>query len=162
MQQRGAPVRYRVRREWRLAKNGVAEGLTVWRDGEEDRFLTGAWAEHVEELLPSGLTHLVLFDGEKIEQMAHPDSARNVVRTGIHALLGLDIVTTLESDLVAVERKVTRVSVTEGTREKIRIAEAELEDLETQITKLWSDAATFRTELDNRLRERHVLQQQMH
>ena len=162
MQQRGALVRYRVRREWRLAKNGVAESLTVWRDGEEDRFLTGAWAEHVEELLPSGLTHLVLFDGEKIEQMAHPDSARNVVRTGIHALLGLDIVTTLESDLVAVERKVTRVSVTEVTRDKIVAAETELQRVDAEVARLWDEAATLRTILDNRLRERQDLQRQMH
>lgn len=95
---------HRVRRSWSAAGSGVRERLDVLVDNIPDQGLSERWAERVEAFIPRGVAELFFFDGEKIEMLAELDNARNLLRTAIGALLGLDLVEQLAADLTVVER----------------------------------------------------------
>jgi len=57
-------------------------------DGALDRFVTDAYGEHIEELLPAGLSRLFFFDGERIERF-DPERSAEALRTAVHVLLGI-------------------------------------------------------------------------
>ena len=116
---------YRVHRSWDVnAAGALKERLEVVRDGILDKGLTEQWAEHIEAILPVRLSPFFFFDGEKIEALADPATAPEVLRTALDALLGLDIVDRLRADLVALERrKRAEAMSSRGYAEEIRALE---------------------------------------
>lgn len=96
---------YRLRRHWRATGKSCREILTVFRDGKPDQALAGSWAQHVETLLPRGVAGLFLFDGEQIEAMADMDQSKEVLRSALASLLGLDLVDRLDDDLAVLRRR---------------------------------------------------------
>jgi DNA sulfur modification protein DndD len=116
---------YRIHRSWDVSAAGaVKERLEVVRDGMLDRGLTEQWAEHIEAILPVRLSPFFFFDGEKIEALADPATAPEVLRTALDALLGLDIVDRLRTDLMALERRKRAEALsTRGYAEEIRALE---------------------------------------
>jgi DNA sulfur modification protein DndD len=101
----GNTEHYRVRRSWTVPSDTAREKVQVFRNEKLDMVVTDAWLEYAEVFLPSGLAPLFLFDGEKIEQLADPANSSEMLRTAVHALLGLDVVDQLSSDLTVVERR---------------------------------------------------------
>ncbi|PWW65623.1 DNA sulfur modification protein DndD [Actinokineospora spheciospongiae] len=102
--EQGEPRHYRVCRSWTGTTSGAKERLDVLIDGKPDQTLSRQWAERVDAFVPRGVAELFFFDGEKIETLAELDNAREVLRTAIGALLGLDLVDRLTTDLTVVER----------------------------------------------------------
>ena len=72
-----------------------------------DQTIGDSWAEYAEEFVPSRLSHLFFFDGEKIEALADLGNAADVLRTGIHSLLGLDLVDRLLGGGVVISGEIT-------------------------------------------------------
>ena len=97
-----------IRRFWRLQGNNIKESLLVLRNGTLDRFASENWAQVVEEICPRGVAHLFFFDGEKIKELADPILAGEAIRSGFYALLGLDIVDRLITDLSLVEKRILK------------------------------------------------------
>jgi DNA sulfur modification protein DndD len=95
----GREQSYRVCRSWHANGNGMKETVDVFVDGTRDTAVSDAWAEYAEEFIPAKLSHLFFFDGEKIEALADLENASELLRSGIHSLLGLDIVDRLQADL---------------------------------------------------------------
>lgn len=95
----------RVCRFWNVRGTNVREKLEVYRDGVLDSVLSAHWSEYVEDFIPSQISELFFFDGEKIEALAEESSASAIIRTGIHALLGLDVVDRLSADLKVLQRR---------------------------------------------------------
>ncbi|MFE9788918.1 DNA sulfur modification protein DndD [Nocardia salmonicida] len=102
--QEGQQRNYRILRTWTATESNVLERLDVLVDGVIDRALTDRWAEQVEAFVPRGVAELFFFDGEKIETLAELDNAREMLKTAIGALLGLDLVDRLATDLSVIER----------------------------------------------------------
>lgn len=102
--ERGEPRHYRVCRSWIGTGSGARERLDVFVDNRRDATLSQQWAERVDVFVPRGVAELFFFDGEKIETLAELDNARDVLRTAIGSLLGLDLVDRLAADLTIVER----------------------------------------------------------
>lgn len=102
--EQGAPRHYRVCRSWTGTGSGARERLDVFVDNRRDATLSQQWAERVDVFVPRGVAELFFFDGEKIETLAELDNAREVLRTAIGSLLGLDLVDRLATDLTIVER----------------------------------------------------------
>ncbi|MEH0198721.1 DNA sulfur modification protein DndD [Caulobacter sp. CCNWLY153] len=100
----GAENAFRIHRSW-SAKTNVKETFEVLRNGEFDRLATDHWAEQVEEFIPAHISHLFLFDGEKVESYAALDGAPALIATAVQSLLGLDIVERLVADLGILERR---------------------------------------------------------
>lgn len=100
----GEPRHYRVTRSWIGTGSGARERLDVFVDNRRDSTLSQQWAERVDAFVPRGVAELFFFDGEKIETLAELDNAREVLRTAIGSLLGLDLVDRLAADLTIIER----------------------------------------------------------
>lgn len=95
----------RVIRRWSGRHESTREKLEVKRDGVLDAVLSERWSEFVEDFIPSQISELFFFDGEKIEALAEEQSAAVIIRTGIHALLGLDVVDRLAADIKIIQRR---------------------------------------------------------
>lgn len=102
--EQGQARHYRVCRSWTGTGTGARERLDVFVDNRRDATLSQQWAERVDVFVPRGVAELFFFDGEKIETLAELDNAREVLRTAIGSLLGLDLVDRLAADLTIVER----------------------------------------------------------
>jgi DNA sulfur modification protein DndD len=124
----GKVKRYRLRRSWGCGKSPTKDLVQVWLDETEDAHLADSWADHVEGLIPNGVSHLFFFDGEKIEQLADPKSAPRILSTGINSLLGLDILDRLSADLTSLERKNSSRS-TDDTSLGILKSQKDLDDI---------------------------------
>jgi DNA sulfur modification protein DndD len=104
--QQGGERHYRVRRTWRsTARSAIRERLEVEVDGRSDRALSSTWSEHVETFLPRGIAGLFFFDGEQIEALADLERSRHVLSSALAALLGLDLVERLGTDLSVLRRR---------------------------------------------------------
>ena len=131
--QQGAERQYRVIRSWRRTGAAVRESLDIEVDGRPDRTLTSTWSEHAETFLPRGIAGLFFFDGEQIEALADLERSRQVLGSALSALLGLDLVQRLSTDLSVLRRRHRveqvpddlRYAVDEREREKTAARQAE-------------------------------------
>jgi len=136
---------YRLHRSWRVTANGCKERFEVIHDGRLDPAMTDNWPNQVEDFIPANIAHLFLFDGEKVEGYAAPESSAAVVGTAIENLLGLDIVGQLEKDLVILERRKRAELKADSTRIEVTQVETELKQVRDRIEVLRSKAASLRT-----------------
>ncbi|MVZ89008.1 DNA sulfur modification protein DndD [Microbacter sp. ANSKLAB05] len=117
--QEGTEHTYWVRRSWRSTGASVREILLVSVDGRHDRSLTSTWNEHVETFLPRGIAGLFFFDGEQIEALADLERSRQVLGSALTALLGLDLVDRLATDLLVIKRRHRGEQVPEELRQAV-------------------------------------------
>lgn len=117
--QEGVEHSYRVRRSWKCAGNSVREILLVFVDGKLDQSLEATWSEYVETFLPRGIAGLFFFDGEQIEALADLERSRQVLSSALTALLGLDLVDRLSTDLTVLKRRQKSGPVPETLRQAI-------------------------------------------
>ncbi len=139
----------RLHRSWYLNGKNIKETVEVKRDGVLDSVITDHWYEYIEEFIPAQISNLFFFDGEKIEAFADQNKAAELLKTGIHALLGLDLVDRLSTDLLTVERK-------RKTRLQSQQDKSDLIDLEEKITQLEEQAQLItqqKTQTQDRLKE---------
>jgi DNA sulfur modification protein DndD len=122
----GAARAYRVRRSWREAGSGVREQLEVLRDGVLDETLTATWAEQVEAFLPRGIAGLFFFDGEQIESLADLDRSRQVLGSALAALLGLELIDRLATDLAVLRRRHRSRELPEELHRRLESTRADL------------------------------------
>jgi DNA sulfur modification protein DndD len=120
---------YEVSRYWRITERTTPDSLSVYANGRYDKALTERWAEHVEAFMPRGIAELFFFDGEKIETLAELDNARAVLRTVIGALLGLDLVDRLDTDLTVMERKYRTAKAPDDVQQKIEAQRSRVNEL---------------------------------
>ncbi|MEN8216712.1 MAG: DNA sulfur modification protein DndD [Pseudomonadota bacterium] len=139
----------RVHRSWCSTGKSLKETVEVKRDGILDPIITNRWYEYVEEFIPAKISSLFFFDGEKIEAFADQNKAAALLRTGIHALLGLDLVDRLSTDLLTVERKRKAQLQSQQTRVNVTALEKEVERLEKKAKEI----AQQKTEAQHRLKQ---------
>jgi DNA sulfur modification protein DndD len=139
---------YRVTRNWRVTGQALKETVEVERNGVVDASITERWQEFVEELIPSQISDLFFFDGEKIESLADPERSAELLKVGIHSLLGLDLVDDLSRSLVVIERRRRSEAHSEGPSEELSCAESNLASLQERSQQLTDELAHRRTQLD--------------
>lgn len=144
----GNEHRYRIHRSWAAGSSSVNERVEVVRDGVFDRVLTEAWAELVEELIPAGISHLFLFDGEKIEGFADTENSAQLLSKAIHSLLGLDLVDRLATDLSTLERRKQLELKNDVERQQIDAAKADITNLEQLREEVVIQRGSVQNELD--------------
>ncbi|MGY1777755.1 DNA sulfur modification protein DndD [Geodermatophilus sp. SYSU D00804] len=103
--QQGQERHYRIRRSWKSTGKSLREILLVSVDSRHDGALTATWSDYVETFLPRGIAGLFFFDGEQIEALADLDRSRQVLASALAALLGLDLVDRLNTDLAVLKRR---------------------------------------------------------
>ena len=148
---------YRVSRYW-TSNGSVKERLAVLHDGVHSRVATDSWAEHIEAIIPINLSELFFFDGEKIEALADLERSTDFLRTAMHSLLGLHLVTSLNADLTLVERRKRREAMPPQQRDVVDDLITEIERLTAQRAALSDQRATAKNECESRQKElRRVL-----
>ncbi|MGX9213817.1 DNA sulfur modification protein DndD [Mycobacteroides abscessus subsp. abscessus] len=103
--QQGEEHSYRIRRRWQGGGASLQEFVLVWVDGKYDDALTSTWNEHVETFIPRGIAGLFFFDGEQIEALADLEQSQHVLKSALAALLGLDLIDRLSTDLAVLRRR---------------------------------------------------------
>lgn len=113
---------YEVKRDWKLLESGkVKESLRIVCNGDEKSELTYEQAQaFLNELIPIGVSELFFFDGEKIKELAE-ETTGGLLRSSIEKLLGLDVISRLDSDLSVLVR--TR-SAKNASHEKLSLIKA--------------------------------------
>ena len=117
--QQGVERQFKVRRRWMGTDASLREILLVNVNDRYDEALTATWNEHVETFLPRGIAGLFFFDGEQIEALADLDRSKQVMGSAIAALLGLDLVDRLATDLAVLRRRHRSSELPEGMRQTI-------------------------------------------
>lgn len=137
-----------IRRFWNIIGQVVSEGIAVMRNGKFDKYLTDTWTEFVEEIVPVEIAQLFFFDGEKIESFADPETSKQLLSKAINTLLGLDVVTRLHADLLALERRKKVALKSDKERQKIAELEANLETLNEKYDDSFQQRATQQNQVD--------------
>ena len=142
-------VEYRVVRTWEKNPKDGKDSLGIL-DGEwPDSYLTNAWDEYIENLLPLGISNLFLFDGEQVKELAELEIPPPLVVDAIQSLLGLELAERLATDLdILVTRKKKQIAKTtelknlEEIEQKLHqqktdleVATEKLADLQKQLKK---------------------------
>ena len=155
----GVEHTYVVTRSWKATEATTREEFEVRRDGRADPVLEETWADHVEEFLPMGLSRLFLFDGEKIETLAHANHSKEALETAMAALLGLDVVDQLCLDLGALDTKKRTALKNAGERAEIDTLQARVAEHSSRLAALSERRAHLETELDQRSKKVRVLEE---
>jgi DNA sulfur modification protein DndD len=111
--QNGKQEQIKVSRTWFKSSTKIKETCEVLRNGDFDQVASERWNEFVEEFMPSQISELFFFDGEKIESLADPARSSSILRSGIYSLLGVNAIDNLIKSLVQIEKKKTL----EGTKD---------------------------------------------
>lgn len=117
--QEGTEHKYWIRRSWKGAGASIREILLVSVDDRHNQALTSTWSEHVETFLPRGIAGLFFFDGEQIEALADLERSRQVLSSALAALLGLDLVERLTTDLAVLKRRHRGEQVPDSLRQAV-------------------------------------------
>jgi DNA sulfur modification protein DndD len=144
----GEERHYVVRRAWRTGQGVAREELEVRLDGVVDRVLMETWDTHVETILPRRIAPLFLFDGEKVEGLADPQRSSEMLGSAVHALLGVDLVERLRTDLLVVERRNRVTKAEAGEQRRVDEAEEELRRRQEHYEALRLQRGGVQNELD--------------
>lgn len=146
----GEETLYKVVRSWsNSGKRVIKDEVNVFINGAYDELLSTHWSESVEEFLPSNISSLFFFDGEKIEQLAHPQKSSEIIKSAIHGLLGLDSVKTLASNIRTIEKRRLRSQSDSHSENVISIIESEINNLEQALNELHQDVAHKQSKIDS-------------
>lgn len=137
----------RIIRTWHSTGKNIKEIIEVLRNGQNDPLITDRWYEYVEEFIPSQISSLFFFDGEKIESMASPEKSSELIRTGLHGLLGLDLVDRVSKDLRVVESKRRKELKTKDEQSKLTELQSHIKALKDRNTELREKHAGEQTNL---------------
>ena len=140
---KGESQLFRVIRSWKKSGDKIKESFSVYINDWFDELITKDWDNFIEQILPSKVAQLFFFDGEKIESMADLEQSKDVLKKSIDSLLGLEIVTRLESDLDDFRKKSAllvkddeeRKIINELSKE-VEIVNAQIKEIEEQKTKI--------------------------
>ena len=118
-----------MKRSWWKNGSGCKEKLDVTKDGSIESALAENWTSQVEEFFPNNISHLFLFDGEKVEAYASEQDSASLIGATIQNLLGLDVVDQLEKDLQVYEQR-KRVGIKDdGIHAEILTFQKQLKEL---------------------------------
>jgi DNA sulfur modification protein DndD len=156
----GALRTYRVVRSWRATQRSVRESVEVLVDGKKDSALSENWADQVEGFIPSRLSQFFFFDGEKIETLADVENASAVISTALNSLLGLDLVSQLQTDLKVLVGRQKKERDSKSERAELEAIEAELAALQQRYDKAHQNVASIQNKVDGRKKRVDTLEAQ--
>lgn len=145
----GQDASIRVSRTWVKRGESIKENLEVFRNGEHDAVASERWVEFVEDFMPSQISDLFFFDGEKIEALADPLRSAALLKVGIHSLLGIDLVESLLRSLQQVERKRMTDTATESDKSTLQAIEDRRNELRQELESNMQKKASLQNDLDS-------------
>jgi len=138
---------YRIRRAWGVSKDAKAvEEVTVWKNNQKDDALASIWDDFIDALLPASISHLFFFDGEKVAEMANEVGTSALLRTGIQALLGVDLLGRLQNDLADLIAKKTKATSSDEDAKRLCTLDKEIAEFSMFRGELCSQLQALRSD----------------
>lgn len=148
----GEVQQYQVERAWqqdRRPHGAVKENLTITKDNWLDtEFEVEHWQDHINELIPRGVSQFFFFDGEDIQKLADDSSHDLFLAESIKALLGLNFVERLQSDLRIYANRLVKRGSPEPARKEIEAVESEITTLRSSIADADVHTEFLRTQIE--------------
>ena len=148
----GETKQYRVERSWRqygLNHRTVSEGLTISENGLLSTELeTEHWQDRIDEFIPIGVSQFFFFDGEDIQKLADDSSHDQYLAESIKALLGINLVERLQSDLCVYANRLVKRDSPEPVQEDIEEVESEIANLKSILTDAHAHAKSLDTQIE--------------
>jgi DNA sulfur modification protein DndD len=144
----GKETAIEITRTWQEANSGIKENFEVIKNGVFDPISSERWGEFVEEFMPSEISELFFFDGEKIEGLADPISSSSMLKSGIYSLLGINSIDNLIKSLSQIEKRKALEIANKEDKSSIENEEALAKTLSNKLSTIESEAGSLRTELD--------------
>ena len=147
----GETKQYRVERAWRQDTSNprsASEHLTIsennWLDTEFD---AEHWQDRIEEFIPIGVSQFFFFDGEDIQKLADDSSHDLYLAESIKALLGLNLVERLQSDLRIYANRLVKRDSPEPVQEEINTVETEITALTSSLARMQEHTESQHTQI---------------
>ena len=149
----GAETRqYRVERSWRqdgLNHRTVSEGLTVYENELLDtEFEAEHWQARIDEFIPIGVSQFFFFDGEDIQKLADDSSHDLYLAESIKALLGLNLVERLQSDLRVYANRLVKRDSPEPVQKEIEEVELKIVGLKSALTDAYTQTESLDAQVE--------------
>ena len=148
----GETTKYRVERAWRQSgvdRRTVSEGLTVSEnDLLNPEFETEHWQNRSDELIPIGVSQFFFFNGEDIQKLADDSSHDLYLAESIKALLGLNLVERLQSDLRIYANRLLKRDSPEPVQKEVETVESEIVTLRTSLTDAKTHVESLYTQIE--------------
>ena len=148
----GETRHYQVERAWRqygLNHRTVNEGLTIYENNLPDtEFGDEHWQDRIEEFIPIGVSQFFFFDGEDIQKLADDSSHDLYLAESIKALLGLNLVERLQSDLRIYANRLIKRDSPEPLQEEINTIETEITTLTSSLMELQEHTESLHTQIE--------------
>jgi len=148
----GEQRQYKVERAWHHHGGKhptIREGLTFhennWPspDIEEEH-----WQDYINELIPIGVSQFFFFNGEDIQKLADDSTHNGSLAELIKALLGLNLVERLQSDLRIYSNRLVKQASPEPVQEEIDAAKSEVSVLTEALAKANAKKDAFHVRIE--------------
>lgn len=144
------PQVFEIERKWSKSDNkDCKEEITVLYNDQPDIILSENWDDIVNNFIPQAISELFFFDGEKIENIADPKRSAEFLKTGIEALLGLESLTQLVSNLKVIKRRKQEKLLNKKDDSEINILKCTLDTLNAEKINLENRLKAAELECDN-------------
>lgn len=154
-------ILFRVERSWQRygSIGNIKETLTIYENDElNTEFDARHWQDYLDELIPIGVSQFFFFDGEDIQKLTDDSSHDLSIAESIKALLGLNLVERLQSDLRIYTNRLLKISSPEPVKKEIETIESEVTTLKTLLTDAETHAESLRTQIKDI--EAQIMQQE--
>ncbi len=159
--QNGKQEQIKVTRTWFKSGAKIKENCEVLRNGLFDQVASERWNEFVEEFMPSQISELFFFDGEKIEGLADPARSSGILRSGVYSLLGINAIDNLIKSLAQVEKKKALEDSKDDDKSQILKEETVATELANRREKITTDLARLQNEIDKNLQAIEAIESQL-
>jgi len=147
--QNGRRETIEVSRNWfESTPSNIKEVCEIKRNGIFDGTASERWHEFVEEFMPSEISELFFFDGEKIEGLADPHKSSAILRSGIYSLLGINSIESLAKSLTQIEKRKALEIAKESGSVSIEAEEAVAKELNSRKELVAQEIAGNKNQLD--------------
>lgn len=144
---------YYVQRYWENNGSGFQESFVVKRN-DKDLDLVGSdqWQEFINDIIPPGLSQLFFFDGERIQALAEDEEDSKQLSESFKALLGVDLVEKLRSDLEIYSLRQIKQEGARDLKMEIDQLQKEKEQLKAEQDALLQEKAHIKSRIDQTLK----------
>ncbi|MBE8233349.1 MAG: DNA sulfur modification protein DndD [Endozoicomonadaceae bacterium] len=147
--------RYEITRNWQIkGQQEISDIIEVRVNDENDDLLTENWNDFVSEFMPQSLSELFFFDGEKIEDLADPTRSAQLLKTGVEALLGLELFSQLTKDLTTQRQR-------RQERNLNKVATQKANELQDRKDQLLCNLVELEEDVKNTIHEKEILEEDL-
>jgi len=150
--------KYRIIREWEGFSKRLNESLLVYKDGEYSEFLTNNWSMFVENILPSALSNLFIFDGEKIAELA-VDTSNEQLKKAIRSMLGISVLDVVKNDVLRNLKRINKDASNNDLSIELNNIRDKKESISIQLEELASERDRIQMEMVSNNSKKEMLVQ---